>query len=619
MSRIAVLAAAGSGAEARGELVKRMLAAMPSGRTGLATGQGADLGWSGNGSGGILQAADLAIALDGEFFNLEALAGEFDVPPRSDAEALAGLYRQHGFEGALGRLHGDFALVLSDTRTGQLWCARDRLGVKPFYYAAATGMFACASQPAALLCAPGVGRDVNRRFAALIAGSHYRTFDNAPEEAPFESMRQLPAGCFLELGATGGMRIGRYWKLEAGPEHGAPEAELAARYRELLLAAVRRRMGRARRPAFTLSGGMDSSSVLCCAAEATGARQEAFSSVYTDPTFDEREEIRDVVEARVGRWHPVELGADLDILAEVRKLVAIHNEPVATATWLSHAFVCDAARAGGFGALFGGLGGDELNAGEYEYFPMHFADLGAAGREDQLALEISHWARHHDHPIYRKDAAAAARAGARLTVAGSRGQVRPDLERLLRYAPAVRPDFFDLRRYVPVMEHPFAGFLANRAYQDLTRETTPCCLRAEDRQCTAAGLSHYDPFLDHTVVEFMFAVPGAMKIRDGVTKRLLREAMKGILPEATRQRVKKTGWNAPAHVWFTGARLQQLRDLVDSRAFRERGIYDAAVVRGIIDEHEQIVASGAGRENHMMFLWQLVNLEAWLSWSEMQP
>ncbi len=72
----------------------------------------------------------------------------------------------------------------------------------------------------------------------------------------------------------------------------------------------------------------------------------------------------------------------------------------------------------------------------------------------------------------------------------------------------------------------------------------------------------------------MFRVPGAMKIRDGVTKRLLREAMRGILPEETRTRIKKTGWNAPAHLWFGGRTLDQLQDLVQSRAFRERGIYN---------------------------------------------
>lgn len=616
MSRFAVFASAERPAEGRAQVVCAMLAAMPRGEDRLLEGARASLGWSGRIGGAAWSDAGLSVVMDGEIFNLGELAGDFALPPASDAEAVARLVRRHGFEGALRRLNGDFAIVVEDRRDGRLWCARDRLGLKPFYYATTAGAFGCASQPAALLRMPGIEPRPNRRFAALIAGSHYRAFDNAPEDAPFESMRQLPAGHYLEVAPGGGVRAARYWELSEAPVPGGSEPELAARYRDLLMSAVGRRLARSGRPAFTLSGGMDSSSVLCCAAEVSGRKQHAFSSVYADPTFDERAEIQDVVNARVSRWHAVELGREIDILATVRRLAAIHNEPVATATWLSHQEVCAAAAADGFDALFGGLGGDELNAGEYEYFPMHFADLQAQGRMDELAREIERWAAYHDHPIYRKDATAAAAAVAALTVPGSAGVVRANQERVARYARAVRQDYFDLERFVPVMEHPFRRFLANRAYQDLTRETTPCCLRAEDRQSTAAGLRHYDPFLDHEVVAFMFAVPGSLKIRDGVTKYLLREAMRGVLPEATRTRIKKTGWNAPAHVWFTGATLAQVRDLVASRRFRERGIYDAAEVARILDEHERIVASGEARENHMMFIWQLVNLDAWLSWAE---
>jgi asparagine synthase (glutamine-hydrolysing) len=174
------------------------------------------------------------------------------------------------------------------------------------------------------------------------------------------------------------------------------------------------------------------------------------------------------------------------------------------------------------------------------------------------------------------------------------------------------PDWHDLGNPAPPMDGPFASYLKNRCWQDLVRETTPCCLRAEDRQCAEAGLVHYDPFLDHRLVEFMFRVPGTMKFGDGVTKRLLREAMRGLMPEETRTRVKKTGWNAPAHRWFGGRNLDRLRDLVASREFREMGVYRPEAVRRIVEDHARIVESGAVEENHMMFLWQLVNVTAWL-------
>jgi asparagine synthase (glutamine-hydrolysing) len=162
------------------------------------------------------------------------------------------------------------------------------------------------------------------------------------------------------------------------------------------------------------------------------------------------------------------------------------------------------------------------------------------------------------------------------------------------------------------MEHPFRSYLKTRTFQDLFYETAPCCLRAEDRQSAAFGLEHFDPFFDHRLSELMFRVPGALKIRDGVTKVLLRGATRGLLPDETRERIKKTGWNAPAHVWFSGRNLSQLRDLIASREFRERGIYDVPAVLRIVEEHVELVTSAVPKENHMMFLWQLVNLELWL-------
>ena len=112
----------------------------------------------------------------------------------------------------------------------------------------------------------------------------------------------------------------------------------------------------------------------------------------------------------------------------------------------------------------------------------------------------------------------------------------------------------------------------------------------------------------------MFRVPGRYKIRDGVTKQLLREATKGIVPEETRTRIKKTGWNAPAHVWFSRENGEPLLDLIHSQTFRERGIYNITEVVRLVKDHQRIIESQEPIENHMMFLWQLMNLELWLQW-----
>jgi asparagine synthase (glutamine-hydrolysing) len=572
----------------------------------------AALAWCGSTRPSASKIGEVIAAVDGHFLNLDefrTLGLRPDAPP---AEWLIALHRAYGFEKTLERLAGDYALALYDGETAQLWLARDRVGHRPLYYAETATGIAFASRPGSLLAIPEIAAEPNRRFVAVFAGSHYRYIDNVPDESPYAAICQVPAATVVRF-TDGVKHASRYWQLIEQPEFRESEEELAVQYRELLMRAVGARLALCSKPAFTLSGGMDSSSILSCAVEAVGRKLHAFSSVYTDKTYDESEEIKTFLEHKVEQWHPVAIEG-FDLFATVRKMVAAHDEPVATATWLSHYLLCDAVRQSGFDTLFGGLGGDELNAGEYEYFPLHFADLKRQGHSVELTHEIAEWARHHDHPIYCKNQEVAVRLIARLTDPEAPGLVRVEQDRLTRYYRAVSRDYFDLAGFSPILDHPFNSYLKNRTHQDIFRETAPCCLRAEDRDCTAFGLDHADPFFDHRVIEFMFRVPGHMKIRDGITKRLLREAMKGVLPEETRMRVKKTGWNAPAHLWFSKTALVDLRDLVNSQRFRERGLYDVKEVNRLLDEHVEIVESGVARENHMMFFWQLVNVELWLQY-----
>jgi len=527
------------------------------------------------------------------------------------ASDVIALYRRHGFVDALAHLDGDFAVALYDAATGTLWLARDRFGMKPLYYTRSGERFAFASRPRALLALDGVSREPNRAFVARFAGMHYRTFDNEPRESPYAAIAQLPAASYLEV-RDGKLREATYWALTEQPDLDEPEPVLAERYRELLVDAVARRRKLAHRPAFTLSGGMDSSSVLACAVHTTAKREHAFSTVYHDETYDETDQIRTILDATVEEWHPVRIG-NPDLGALIPKMIAANDEPIATATWLSHYLLCEATASAGFATLFGGLGGDELNAGEYEYFFYFFADLAASGETAKLDHETAKWVEYHDHPIFKKTPAVMRAGLERLVDLKTPGKCLPDPTRLARYRELVRRDYVDLAGYVPVMETPFTSYLKNRTYQDIFRETAPCCLRAADRQTTAFGIDVSWPFFDHRLAELMFRVPSTLKIRNGVTKHLLRDAMRGILPDQTRTRIQKTGWNAPAHVWFaTGSGRELVLDLIGSRAFAERGIYDVSAVRRLLDEHRDIVVEGRPVDNHMMFFWQLVNLELWL-------
>jgi len=563
------------------------------------------LGWAGRAQPNQAVDGDIAVVIDGSLYN----RSEWEIPG-NDAALVVALYRQHGFSGMLQRLNGDFAIALYDGKQQALWLGRDRLGVRPLYYWQQGDRLAFASRPRPLLTVPGVSKAVNRQFVALFAASHYRTFDNDIHASPYADIRQLPAAhCLCYRDSR--VQIQPYWQLTDLPDWADSPDSLADRYRELLLDAVTCRLAVVDRAVFTLSGGMDSSSVLACAVKSTGQRQHAFSTVYRDKTYDESDEIRSMLDTCVEQWHPIEIDVP-DVFDLVAQMIAAHDEPVATATWLSHFVLCGAVQQKGFQNLFGGLGGDELNAGEYEYFPYHFADLALANQQADLDRELAKWSEYHDHPIFQKTPDIGRAAITRLTDPNIAGRCLPDRDRLQKYIPALNPDYFAIRDFEPIMDQPFSSYLKNRTYQDLVRETAPCCLRAEDRQTTAFGLGHLLPFLDYRLVEFMYRVPGSLKIASGVTKQLLRSAMQGTLPEETRLRIKKTGWNAPAHIWFTGNGRDRILDWVHSSAFQARGIYTPSVVETLLEEHRLAVESGNLSNNHMMFLWQLVNLETWM-------
>ena len=252
-----------------------------------------------------------------------------------------------------------------------------------------------------------------------------------------------------------------------------------------------------------------------------------------------------------------------------------------------------------------------MNAGEYEYFPYYFADLKRLGDTDRLHREVETWIEHHDHPVFRKSQAIAAELIDHLTDPDRPGRNFPDLARLNRYAGTAHPDLagsFDNR---PLLESPFESHLLNRTYQDLSRETLPLCLRIQRQNAEAFGIRPVSPFLDYRLVELMFTVPPERKIRNGVTKVLLREAMTGILPDEVRTRPNKRGWNVPAHTWFTGATLDRLEERVRDPGSAAMALFDREAVLSVLADHRRIMSGGLVEDNHMMFMWQLSNLLVW--------
>ena len=553
-----------------------------------------------------------ACVVDGIFYNLSELAP--DRPGANEAEALVLAISRMGVTEALKLANGDFAAALYDRRR-RLILARDRFGIRPLYLTREEagreiGGPAFASRPRALLPLPGVSREPDRRTLAAMIGANYRYFDVEPCRAPYRDLEQVPAATALVISDFSDRRTEVYEDFTPGPRHREPVEELAEAYRDLFRDSVGRRLRRFRNPAFTLSGGLDSSSVTITASRIAEAPVVATSSTYDDRQYDESEEINDVVATGSCTWKPVRL-APGDLFGDIAKLIAAHDEPVSTVTWLSHAELVNRMVEDGHDVVFSGLGGDEQHAGEYDYFFYAFADLAAQGDDDRLNHEIAAWARNHDHPIHRKNAAVAKRMMGLLTNPAQPGQCLPNPYLRQRYRHLLSGDLRDVDLSVTLPRWS-ESYLTSHTLNELLRNTMPCCLRAADRNGRLAGIEGCHPFHDHRLLHFMLRLPPTEKIQEGVTKCFLRRAMSGVLPEVTRTRVKKTGWNAPAHRWFAEDFHDALLDMTGSRRFRERGLVDVPAVEAMAGEHRRIVLQGEARDNHMMALWQIANLEIWL-------
>lgn len=558
------------------------------------------------------ESGPLRLEVDGRLYNPEDFSPAGPNRDAGPAALLLASIEREGMAATMARANGDLAVALRDNRDGSLTLARDRFGVRPLYHTvpAPGAAPAYGRRPEDLVGQGGASALLRRDHVASLAAANYRFFDIDPTRTAFRDVAQVPPGTVVSL-RHGRVDRTEYAAFEQRDPHSSNARDLEAAYLALLTDAVERRLAGAERPGFSLSGGLDSSTVAALAARHAAAPVAAYSSVHGGGAYDETAEIGDVIDAGLATWSPVPIHA-ADVTDLLPALIGIHGEPVPTVTWLNHHLLCRRIAGDGHTAVLGGLGGDEQHAGEYDYFFYFFADLMAAGRQDDLAREIAAWQHHHDHPVHRKSPAIADEVIGRLTDPGHPGRCLPNRRALLRYADSLSPDFFDLASLDFAYETRFDSYLNAHSVNELLRNTMPCCLRASERNARHFGLADIHPFLDHRLVEFMLAIPSHMKIRDGVTKWFARQAYRGLLPEPTRTRIVKTGWNAPAHRWFAEDLREFLLDTLGAKRARERGLYDTGRLLAYADEHREIVAGGAPRENHMMLLWQALNLELWL-------
>jgi asparagine synthase (glutamine-hydrolysing) len=491
--------------------------------------------------------SNAAIVYNGEIYNyvelrdeLRALGHAFRTD--SDTEVLLAAWEEWGAS-SLSRLNGMFAFAIHDRSLGVLFCARDRFGVKPFYYHHADGLLVFASEIKALAHHPEVPFEPDE---SMLSGFLTEGLLDEGGATFYKGILALPAGHTLQYDLnTRSLSVRRWYELPAPAES---IDRSPGEFKAMLEDAVRLRLRSDVEVGTCLSGGLDSSSIVALAAglrsSVTGPfGHSSFTVTYADRGFSESEHVDKVVASTGVASHRVTPTAS-DFAADFAAFLRAQDEPVPSLGMYSQYCVMKLAHGEGIKVLLDGQGADEALAGyHYQFGPFLAETLRTRGLA-AMAGEIGQL-----HKVTGRSIPFLAGLGlyhaTRLpppVVSAARRAFRTHAS----FDPAAfSPGFRGAAAASTSDRHQPCPSLRLERHRDLVRTSLPALLRYEDRSSMAFGIEARLPFLDYRLVEAAIALPATSLIRGGFTKRILRDAMSGLLPESVCWRRDKLGFPTP--------------------------------------------------------------------------
>jgi asparagine synthase (glutamine-hydrolysing) len=490
------------------------------------------------------------ITFNGEIYNYVELAEElkslgYRFQGRSDTEVLLAAYKLWGNE-CLNRLRGMFAFAIWDERTKSLFAARDRLGIKPFHYCVdKNNRFAFASEIKALLGFHPEHYPNVRLVEQFLA---WNVLDHDPFETMVVGIKRLPAAHALQWKPGQQINIWQYWSLTVCEDYSITadhEQKLVREFRERFEETVSVHLRSDVPVGTSLSGGLDSSAIACAVSNELRRRgawrdnwQHTFSACFSEPQLDERPYINAVVSATGCTPHYIFPRGE-DLADEMNRWLWHQDEPVGSTGVYAQYCVARLANKYGIKVLLDGQGADEQLAGYRKFILVYLRQLLSNREYWKAGWEAASF-------FFRPDFLATTR------FADARRYLMTSLKENTGLWPAgttpARPEELGIGRS-----------LARRLEADITRYSLPVLLRYDDRNMMAFGVESRVPFVDHTLVEWVAKLPSSLRLSRGWSKRILREALRGILPETVRTRRTKLYFSTPESSWLAGPLSEWLK------------------------------------------------------------
>lgn len=546
---------------------------------------------------------DIGIIYNGEIYNYLELKDElsregYHFVSTSDTEVLLRAYEKWGVD-CFNKFNGMWALAIFDKKRKKVILSRDRFGKKPLYYYRTQDVFIFASEIKAILLHPYVIKEPNYEKIFRYISTNYRYVD-IDEESYFKNIFQVPKGHFIEIDDGLNSKPRKYWNLSPiSLKNDINDREASEGFLNLFVDSVRIRLRSDVPVGCLLSGGLDSSSIFSVARKILKKPVISFSGITGDVKgiYDESEYIDAVVKETNADSHYIR-PEPADIFDTINEMLYFHDEPVCTVTWYSLYLIAKKVRFEYMPVLLNGHGGDELLAGYWDHFHYYFYELEKENKIKLLKEEIMKWKENHGRNPREIE------TSKKYINKFVSGEIS-GMSRFPDYSQCFNNDILRLYKKDISLKCSGGSLLSSRLYCELFFETVPASLRAEDRNTMSQSIESRSPWLDYRLVEYCFSLPDKFKIRKGLGKWILRESMRGILPEVVRTRKDKAGFIAPADIWFRTVNRNQIQSLMHSGTLEKRGLFNIQKLDGIFKEHLE------GLKNHQMFLWQLINLELW--------
>ncbi|MCX8045006.1 MAG: asparagine synthase (glutamine-hydrolyzing) [Desulfobacterota bacterium] len=472
---------------------------------------------------------------NGELYNYLELRDELKQLGRSfttasDTEALLQVVDAWGWKG-LDRCEGMWAFAVYDEKDNSLLLCRDRFGEKPLYVFRDTRGVFFGSEVKFIRSLTGIRFDIDLRQVYRYMVNGYKSLYKSGSQF-FKGITEIAPGTLMLVGADGSQTIHRYWKPRCEPDPSMTHDAAVDGVRERLLHSVKLRLRSDVPLAFCMSGGIDSNALISIAKRVFKYDVHGFTIVNTDRRYEEQDMIALSVR-ELGIRHTAIPLSPHNFLDRLRTLVVHHDAPVYTITYFVHWLLQRSIADHGYRISISGTGADELFTGYYDHHLAYLYEI----RNDNGCYDAARAAwQTYIQPLvrnpYLKDPDLFIR--------------NPSFRDHIYLDAPVFASFLKADFYEPFSEHIFTpSLLRNRMLNELFYESVPVILHEDDLNAMYFSIENRSPFLDRHLFEFCSSIPTRFLMRDGYAKVLLRDALRGIVPEAILNNRRKVGFNAP--------------------------------------------------------------------------